>query len=256
MKRLLMAALLLVVLGSTYLVLLPATWVDALLQRASRGSLAMTGATGSFWRGEGSLQALLPGGAAVTLTPVRWQVAAAELLALKLHFRAESARDGKPVLDATLTPGGTRIDEVNLELPASLLGVLSPTLREADFSGQILLQVKQVRVARGEAGGSAKAYWKSAGSGLSRIRPLGNYLLDLDGKGDALDFRLSTMGGPLTLAGSGKWRPGKPPEMLVTATPEAGVRQDLAPLLRLLGRDTGQGSYRLTFDQSVGVVTP
>jgi hypothetical protein len=256
MKRLLMAGLLLLALVSTYLVMLPATWMDALLQRASQGTLAMTGPTGTFWRGEGSLQALLPSGEAVTLIPVSWNIVAGELLTLKLHINAQSTRDNKPVLNATLGLEETYIQEAKLELPAALLGVLSPTLRAAVLSGQLALQVNEVRIDGSHAAGKARAYWKAAGSGLSRIRPLGNYLLDLNGQGKGLDFHLTTIGGPLTLTGSGGWIPGKRPDIRITATPEESARQDLAPLLRMLGHETSPGSYQLTIDPSVGAIAP
>jgi general secretion pathway protein N len=256
MKRLLTAGLILLVLFFTYLVMLPATWIDALLQRATQGTLAMTGTTGTLWRGEGSLQALLPSGEAVTLVPVSWNIVAAELLALKLHIKVQSTRDNKPVLDATLRPGETYIQQARLELPAALLGVLSPTLRAAVLSGQLALQVNEVRFGGSHAAGKARAYWKAAGSGLSRIRPLGNYLLDLNGQGNGLDFHLTTAGGPLTLTGTGGWIPGKNPDIRVTATAEESARQDLAPLLRMLGNETSPGTYRLTIDQSVRAITP
>jgi hypothetical protein len=255
MKRLLMAGLMLLALVFTYLYMLPATWMDALLQRASQGSFAMTGTTGTFWRGEGSLQALLPSGEAVTLVPVSWNIVAPELLSLKLHIKAQSNRDNKPVLNATLGMGETYIQEARLELPAALLGVLSPTLRAAVFSGQLALHVDEVRFDSSRAAGKAQAYWKGAGSSLSRIRPLGNYMLDLNGKGNGMDFHLSTLGGPLTLTGSGGWIPGKHPDIRITATPEESARPELAPLLRMLGHETSPGTYQITIDPSVGVVT-
>lgn len=255
MKRLLMAGLLLLALVATYLVMLPATWMDALLQRSSQGTLAMTGTKGTLWRGEGSLQALLPTGEAVTLVPVIWNVDAGELLALKFHIAALSARDNKPVLNATLGLRETYIQEAKLDLPAALLGVLSPTLRAAAFTGHIALHVNEVRLDSSHTAGKAQAYWKRAGSSLSRIRPLGNYVLDMTGKGNGMDFRLSTIGGPLTLAGTGDWIPGKRPDIRVTATPQESARQDLVPLLRMLGHETSPGTYQITLDPNVGVVS-
>lgn len=256
MKRLLKAGLVFWVLVLTYLVTLPATWIDAALQRASQGSLAMAGTKGTFWRGEGSLQALLPSGEAVTLVPLSWTIAPGELLALKLHIHARSARDNKPVLNATLGLGETYIQEAKLDLPAALLGVLSPTLRAAALSGQLALQVNELRFDPGHAAGKAQAYWKAAGSSLSRVRPLGNYLLDLNGQDNGLDFRLTTLRGPLALTGSGGWRPGKSPDIRVTAIPEESARQELAPLLRMLGRETRPGTYQLTIDRNVQAITP
>lgn len=256
MKRLVKAGLLLLVLVFTYLVLLPATWIDSLLQGASQGALAMTGTTGTFWRGEGNLQAFLPDGEVVTLVPVKWAIAPAELFALKLHIIAQSTRDSQPVLNATLGFGETYIQQARLELPAALLGVLSPTLRAAALSGQLALQAKELRFDDSHAAGKARAYWKAAGSRLSRVRPLGNYMLDLTGQGSGMDFHLTTLRGPLTLTGTGSWHMGKKPDIRVTATPEASARQELAPLLRMMGREVSPGAYRLTFDQNVQAINP
>jgi general secretion pathway protein N len=256
MRRLVKSGLVILALLVIYLVLLPATWMDALLQRASQGTLAMTGTMGTMWHGQGSLQALLPTGEAVTLVPVSWNIASAELLGLKLHIIAVSTRDNKPVLNATFGTSETYIQEAKLDLPAALLGVLSPTLRAAELSGQLALHANDVRIGGAHSSGKAVAYWKAAGSSLSRVRPLGNYLLDLTGQGNGLDFHLSTMGGPLTLTGSGGWYPGKRPDINVTATPQEGARQDLAPLLRMMGREISPGTYRLSIDQNVHAITP
>jgi general secretion pathway protein N len=256
MKRLLKAGLLPLVLVFTYMVMLPATWIDSLLQGASQGTLAMTGTTGTFWRGEGNLQAFLPSGEVVTLVPVKWAIAPGELIALKLHIIAQSIRDDKPVLNATLGFGETYIQQATLELPAALLGVLSPTLRAAALSGQLALQAKELRFDSSHSTGKALAYWKAAGSSLSRVRPLGNYLLDLNGQGGGMDFHLTTMRGPLNLSGTGGWRPGKKPDIRVVATPEASARQELAPLLRMMGREISPGTYQLTLDQNVQAISP
>jgi general secretion pathway protein N len=238
-----------------YLAMLPSTWLDALLQRASQGSLTVAGTTGTLWRGEGSLQALLPSGEAVTLAPAAWSIALGELVALRLHVTVSSTQNGKPILDVTLTPGETRIHEAKLDLPAALLGVLSPTLRAATLSGQLALQADDVHLDAGHASGKARAVWRSAGSGLSRVRPLGSYQLDLTGQGSGLDFRLSTLSGPLVLGGTGHWQPGRNTDYQITATPTETKRQELVPMLRMLGRETNPGTYQLTIDRNVQAVS-
>ncbi len=255
LRHLLQGGLLLLVLSFAYLVMLPATWLDTLLQSGSQGTLAMTGTKGTLWRGEGSLQALLPSGEAVTLAPVAWDIALAELLSLQLHVTVRSTQDGKPVLDAVMKPGESRIHEARLELPAALLGVLSPTLRAVDLSGQLALQVNDVRFDGAQATGKARAVWLAAGSGLSRIRPLGSYQLVLNGQGGGLDFRLMTLVGPLTLDGTGQWIPYQKTDYRITATPTQDTRKDLIPLLRMLGREISPGTYQLTIDQNVRAVS-
>jgi general secretion pathway protein N len=255
MKRSVQVGLLLLALFLAYLFMLPATWLDALLQRETRGSFTMTATSGTLWRGEGTLQALLPSGEAVTLAPTSWNIALGELLALRLHVTLRSTQNGSPILDVSLAPGETRIHEAKLDLPAALLGVLSPTLRAASLSGQMALQATDVRLDDGHATGKAHVIWLSAGSELSRVRPLGSYQLELDGQGGGLDFRLNTLGGDLNLAGSGRIQPGKNPDYRITATPVEAKRQELVPLLRMLGREISPGTYLLTIDPNVQAVS-
>jgi len=255
MKRLMRGGLLLLVLVVAYLAMLPATWLDALLQRETRGSFAMTGTAGTLWRGKGTLQALLPSGEAVTLAPTSWHIAVGELLALRLHITLRSTQSGNPILDVSLAPGMTRIHEARLELPAALLGVLSPTLRAAALSGQMSVQVNDVRLDDGQATGKGSVLWASASSELSSVRPLGIYQLELDGQGGGLDFRLTTLGGALNLAGSGRMQPGKKPVYRITAVPIEAKRQELVPLLRMLGREVSPGTYQLTIDPNVQAVS-
>jgi general secretion pathway protein N len=255
MKRLIQAGLLLLALVVAYLTMLPATWLDALLQRETRGSFAMTGTAGTLWRGEGSLQAILPSGQAVTLAPTSWNIALGELLALRLHITLRSTQSGNPIVDVSLAPGETRIHEAKLELPAALLGVLSPTLRAAALSGPMSLQVNDVRLDGGHATGKARVLWVAASSELTRVRPLGSYQLELDGQGGGLDFRLTTLGGDLNLAGTGRIQPGKNPDYRITAIPVEAKRQELVPLLRMLGREVSPGTYQLTIDPNVQAVS-
>jgi general secretion pathway protein N len=255
MKRLLRAGLLLLVLVVAYMVMLPATWLDALLQRETRGSFTMTGTAGTLWRGEGNLQALLPSGEAVTLAPTSWNVALSELLALRLHITLRSTQSGITILDLSLAPGETRIHDAKLELPAALLGVLSPTLRAAGLSGHMSLQANDVRLDDGHASGKARVLWVAASSELTRVRPLGSYQLDLDSQGGGLDFRLTTLGGDLNLAGTGRMQPGKKLDYRITAIPIEAKRQELVPLLRMLGREVSPGTYQLTLDPNVQAVS-
>jgi general secretion pathway protein N len=256
MKRAFAILIIVLVFIVSYVVMLPSTWIDMIVQRASHGALAMTGTTGTMWRGEGSLQALLPSGVAVTLAPLRWNIVATDLLKLKLHLKAQSLRDGRPVIDATFSPNETKLSEASLSLPAALLGVLSPTLRAADLSGEIDLHANGIRIDHGHAAGNANALWRAAGSSLSRVNPLGNYALALNGLGDKLEFRLTTTRGPLNLNGSGSWQPGNMPNIKITATPEQNARQDLVPLLRMMGREISPGTYQLELARDIKAVTP
>lgn len=255
MKPVVRGTVLLLVLASTYLAMLPATWVDSLLRDQTRASLAMTGTSGTLWRGEGTLQAILPSGEAVTLAPVSWNIAPWELLKLRLHVVMRATQTGNPLLDVTLAPGATHVHEARLELPAALLGVVSPTLRAAALSGQLALQASDVRLEQDRATGKARVMWLFAGSELSSVRPLGSYQLDVEGQDGGLGLRLTTMAGVLNLTGSGRVQAGRDPDFRIMAVPIEAKRQELAPMLRMLGREVSPGAYQLTLDPNVQAVS-
>jgi len=232
-------------------VLAPATWVDRALQDASQGTLGLGSPRGTLWQGGGELQAILPAGETVTLAPIAWTLSVAELLQGRLHYSVLSERDGKPVLDFTLQSGASAIHDARLDLPAPLLGAVSPTLREAGLGGRIAVRANGLSFDGRHGSGKAELIWSDAASSLTPVRPLGNYRLELTGQEGGVAFRLSTLDGVLALAGEGVWLPGQQVTFKGTANPAAEKLQDLAPLLRILGRETGPGSYQLLLDPNV-----
>jgi len=236
------------------LVFLPASWLDHALHRWSAGSLGVTGSSGTLWRGQGTLQAILPQGEAVTLAPAAWRVDLGELFKLRLHVTVRSSQNNEVLLDTTLAPGSAWVHEAKLDLPAALLGGLSPTLRAAALTGQLAVQAHDLKTGTGQTQGNARVVWTAAGSEISPVHPLGNYQLDLTGQGTGVDFQLTTLGGALNLTGSGRIQPDHAPDYRITAVPNADKRKALAPLLRILGRETGPGTYMLQIDQNVQAV--
>jgi general secretion pathway protein N len=253
MKRVLVGLLAGLAFLASLLALAPASWLDLAVQRASRGMAVLAEPRGTVWRGSGVIQVILPSGAVETLDGVRWQIDPWPLLTARLHLAMVSERDGKPVLDITLAPGSVTIGEVRLDAPAALLGTLSPTLREAGISGRIALRASAVKIDREATTGSGELLWLDAGSSLTAVHPLGTYRVELKGAGRGLGFTLATLGGALGLAGSGQWQPGAPLAFSATATPAADQARQLAPLLRIIGKEAGGERYEIVLDQNAGL---
>lgn len=253
MKRLMLALAALLALLAALLALAPASWLDLALQRGSRGLAGLAEPKGTLWRGSGVIQAILPSGAVETLDSVRWTIDPWRLFAGRLHVAMVSERDGKPVLDATLGPGSVTVSELRLDAPAALLGAISPTLREAGISGRIALRASGVKVDRQATTGSGELLWLDAGSSLTAVHPLGTYRIELKGAGRGLDFSLATLGGALNLTGGGQWQPGAALAFNATATPAPEQARQLAPLLRIIGKETGAERYEIVLDQNAGL---
>lgn len=253
MKRVLLAALALLAILIALLALAPATWLDAGLQRTTRGVIGLADARGSLWRGSGVVQAILPSGEVETLESIRWRIDPWALLAARVHFTALSERDGKAVLDATITPASVAVAELRIECPAALLGLLSSTVRAAGVTGRIALRASGLRIDAQSISGGGDLVWRDAGSTLTAVHPLGNYRVDLKGAGRGLDFVLSTQGGALNLSGVGQWQPGAPLSFNGSATPSPDKKKQLAPLLRIIGKETGGESYQIVLDSNAGL---
>lgn len=235
--------------------LAPASWLDYALQQGSQGTLMLGDAKGRVLSGSGVVQAILPRGEAVTLSPVRWRLRFAGLMAGRLRLVVVSTRTDRPILDISLSPEAVNLHEARLEAPASLLGALSPTLREADLDGQLILKAQDLSLARQGIQGQSELIWHDAASSLAPVRPLGSYRLTLSGAGKGLTCQLVTLTPTaLTLEGNCRWQVGQRPDFTGTASPAETQRQLLVPLLRIIGREIRPGVYQLLLDSNVGVV--
>lgn len=232
----------------------PASWLDGGLRAATRGTLILADPQGRLWQGSGTLQALLPRGAAVTLAPLRWTLRYTPPAGLR--FAVVSARDGALLLDASAHGGGVMLHSAHLELPAGLLGSASPTLRDADLGGQVTFTADELGQQAGRFSGKGEMRWQGASASLAGNQSLGDYRIRLDGTGAGLAAQIDSLGQPaLVLAGDGAWQPGRTPRLNLTATPSEARRQALDPLLRLIGRETQPGVYQLQWDGNVGAAS-
>ena len=93
--------------------------------------------------------------------------------------------------------------------------------------------------------GNATLQWRGAGSAFTRVSPLGDYELRFEGEGAAVRASLRTLQGPLQLDGQGSWTSGGNPAFLGTARVPPQQRQQLAPLLRMIAVERGEGSFEL-----------
>jgi len=112
-------------------------------------------------------------------------------------------------------------------------------------TGEVLIHVANLSIAREAMEGNATLQWRAAGSALTPVSPLGDYELNLDAEGATVHVLLRTIQGPLQLDGKGSWSNGAPPSFLSTARVPAQHQQQLGPLLRLIAVERSAGSFEL-----------
>ena len=244
MKRRTLAA----ALGAAYALALiataPATLIDARLQRASDGRLRLAEAHGTLWSGTGQLEIRDARGRSGVAKALAWRLRPGALLRARLVYEIELDQGSRPF---PVTIFGSRIElaDAHINLPATALGYLVPKLAPLGLTGEVNLQISNLSIGRSATQGSATLQWRNAGSALSPVSPLGEYELRLAGDGPAVRVTLATLQGPLQLDGQGSWGNGRQSVFLATAQMPPQFQQRLAPFLRLIAVERGDGSFEL-----------
>lgn len=225
----------------------PATLADAGLQRASQGRLRLAEAQGTLWSGSGQIEIRDTGGRSGVASRLAWRVVPESLLRGHLVFETglEQATRRFPV---TLSLSRIELAGADIRLPAAVLGLGVPKLAPLGLTGEVLIHVASLSVARDAMTGHATLQWRAAGSALTPVSPLGDYEVRFDGEGPTVHALLRTLSGPLRLDGKGSWTRGDRPAFLAMARVAPQHQQQLEPLLRLIAVERGEGSFELQFN--------
>jgi general secretion pathway protein N len=94
--------------------------------------------------------------------------------------------------------------------------------------------------------GQVSVDWLRAASGLSTIRPLGDYRISLQGNGPSMEAQLSTLSGKLQLAGKGSFDNAAGMRFNGTAQAAPGTAEaELNELLHHIGPEISPGVFTL-----------
>ena len=222
----------------------PATLVDAGLQRASQGRLRLAQAQGTLWSGSGQIEIRDAGGRTGVAKSLAWRVLPESLLRAHLVCEVELDQSARP-FPVTISLSRIELANADISLPATVLGMGVPKLAPLGLTGDVLIHVARLSIARDAIEGNATLQWRAAGSTLTSVSPLGDYEVRLDGEGRTVHVYLRTIEGPLSLDGKGSWTLGNSPAFLAMARVAPLHQQQLAPLLRLIAVERGEGRFEL-----------
>ena len=222
----------------------PATLIDSGLAQASSGALRLVESSGTLWSGTGQLEIRDANRASGIAKSIAWRIRPAYLLRGQLLY--EVALDhAVQYFPVTITPSRIEVADADINLPAAALGLGVPKLAPLGLAGDLLLHIARLSFARDSVQGNATLQWQGAGSAFTRISPLGDYELRLEGSGVAVQASLRTLQGPLQLDGQGSWASGRNPVFQGNARVPPQQLQQLAPLLRMIAVERGEGRFEL-----------
>jgi general secretion pathway protein N len=232
-------------------VLAPATLLDGGLQNATGGTLRLAQAHGTLWSGNGRLEVRDKNGQGGVGKDLSWTLQPRALWRGRLDFEVavDHATGRFPV---RISASGIEMSNADFSLPASALGMAVPRIAPLGPRGDLIFHVAKFSAAGDKVSADAVVTWKDAGSALTPIAPLGTYELRLDDAAGYLKATLRTRSGPLRLDGGGSWRGSGPLTFSATARVDARHRPQLAPLLRLIAIERGDGDFALQFNPPLG----
>lgn len=224
----------------------PAQWLADALSHASDGRMQLRQVRGSVWNGSG--QWLLASGqnAADGLAlpqRIRWRLTPQSVDSWQLTLLAECCSSQAVRVNLQATWPGLRL---SLSLPdatwpATWLSGLGAPWNTIGLQGRIHIQPSQLHWQRHNdqwlMQGQAQVTLNDISSDLSTLKPLGSYVLQLQG-GDVPELQLRTSQGGLQLEGTGAWRQGRF-QFNGQASAQTGFEDVLSNLLGVLGQRDG-----------------
>lgn len=231
--------------AAALLALAPATLIDARLQHTGEGTLRLAEARGSVWSGAGWLEVRDAHGRAGIARRLAWRALPESLLRGRLVAEVELEQAARP-FPVTMSLSGMQVGAARIRLPAAALGLGMPRLAPLRLTGEVEVDIAHLLLRRGRMDIAATLQWRSAGSALTPVAPLGDYEVRFTADGPALHAVLSTLEGPLRLEGKGTWSASAPPDFLATARVPAEHQDQLSPLLRLIAVERGAGSFEIS----------
>lgn len=229
------------------LVTAPASLLDGIIQRISHQTLSLANCQGTIWHGSATPLLINGKNSSIALHTLHWSLKPQALL--QGQIKAVMGWDDlefKTPMQLTLSRNTLILTDVLLQIPAEVIGELSPFLKPAQFSGDLVIESPQLAYTGNHLQGNATARWNQAGSAMSAVHPLGNYRIDITAAQDNLRATLTTQGGALLLGGQGNWSMQRGFHFNGTAKAAADAQPTLSELLHHLGPETTPGTHQIS----------
>jgi general secretion pathway protein N len=251
MRWIIYAAVALVVVIATTLVLAPAQWLAVGLRNASQGRVELAEATGTLWNGQATLVLTTGSGAssARASLPERlsWRLSPWALLTGTVNLTLSHPSALAQPVTLRARPGGhLEATATTLRLPATLLIGLGAPWNTVRPGGVVSLSWDRIAIDRGRLQGNLAGEWQFASSALTPVSPFGHYRLQTNGVFPGTQLNLLTISGPLELTGSGTIAEGGRLRFSGVARAMPGTdpatKTQLTGLISLLGRRDGESA--------------
>jgi len=221
---------------------MPARWLAERVLPPGPRSVALQEIDGTIWHG--SARAAIGSYAGTfTIDRIEWRFLPARVLQGRLAY-ALSVRGACFEARGELgrSPGGWGVRDLAARADAAVATTLLPWMRPWRPEGTLSAASTALDLAKLDMRGALRIEWTGAATALSEVRPLGTYRADVVSEGAAARITVSTLAGPLRVAGQGRLAFPSQITFSGEARGEGAGAPALEPLLDLLGTRKPDGA--------------
>jgi len=242
-----MLAVMLIAFVGAIVLGLPAAYLDPLVATLSHGRVRLVDARGTWLRGEaqvvlldGTPEALTERGFAIP-GRLRWEIHLERVLIGEFAGNLQLPAQPRPVAFGA-TVDRWWCEAGRLDLPRAELSALGSPWNTIRPSAALSLAWEAIAWRRGEPVPATRVLLelRDVASAMTPVNPLGDYRIEARASTGGAQVELSSLGGSLRLAGSGRWDPREGLRMQAQAWGEGPERARLQSLLGLLGQRQGE----------------
>lgn len=225
--------------------LVPARFVVARI--ALPAGLALDNVDGTVWSGHATAS-WSAGGATLVLDTVRWHWRPLALMSARFAYDVEARAKGIDAR-ARLARGvtSTVVEDLDLRADANAIAAAIPLASAWQPAGRVAVTSPSLAWNGRDLLGQAQAQWSDAALAISAVRPLGTYVLRLEGAGGPARITLATTQGALRLSGDGTLEGLQRVAFTGEARADGPQSSALTPVLDLFGPRRPDGSRPLRY---------
>lgn len=234
-RKYLIAALFSIVFVLTLIYNIPSWALSSVVENYSSGRLKFYDTEGTFWNGNGLLVAMGPKRiSSAPLMLLHWKIKLGFTKFIDIQFSVGN----KKIAEVYVNSKGANLDKLNISLSLTQVEQLFDVIKDMGVSGNINVSSDHILVGKKMAG-EVKVNIDNISSGISRVNPLGSYIVQLNaGNGDI--HVSSNPGNILDLSGSGSVA-GLSLEARINESHKAEMLQ----FITLMGVPKPNGAYQL-----------
>jgi hypothetical protein len=180
------------------------------------------------------------------LDNLRWRFQPARLVAGRLAFTVDgygTGLEGHGRIDRGF--GALEVRDLQVRGDAAAIAAFAPLAAGWQPDGRLTLDAPAIAWDGKEARGTARLEWHDASIALSAVRPLGSYRAEARADGGPVQITVTTLDGPLRVAGKGTFTPFGALAFTGDARALPAAQATLEPLLGLIGPRRPDGAHAI-----------